>query len=171
MTKTDWAKCECRHHRYDHIDGAGECEYELWDGGADGWLEESCDCKKFVEQPPANLNGQPAPPSENEGVLTIDVWPVYMGVGESTDDFTLIEQFGHPDYQRGQIRWDTQPDGEIVGFARVLLPAGMYTHLMFCNGPSEMLVAIEKLEHPLMFDRPGFYDVHVQNKMQIPRPG
>jgi hypothetical protein len=114
------------------------------------------------------LNGQVQVPTDH-GELTVDVWPAYMGLGESTDGVTLIEYAGDPDYQRGQIIWETRPSGEIVGHARIYHPKGVYTHLMFCNGPSEMLVAVEQLEHPYLPDRSGFFDVDVVNKMAVPR--
>lgn len=107
---------------------------------------------------------------QNQGILSIDVWPTYCGLGESTDGVTLIEQHGHPDYERGQIWWETHDDGTVLGRARVMLPKGVYTHLMFCNGPSEMLVAVEQLEHPVVFDRPGFFDVDpICNRDYLPR--
>lgn len=107
----------------------------------------------------------------NHGRLMVDVWPSYIGIGESTDGgATLLEQADHPDYERGQITWTTHPDGTITGKARVALPKGIYTHLMFCHGPTERLIAVEQFEHPVVFDRPGFFDVDpIVNKDYVPR--
>ena len=104
-------------------------------------------------------NGEPVPLSANWGILSVHVYPTYMGLGYSTDGVTLVEQAGHADYQRGMIRWDTDPEGVITGHARVLLPKGVYTHLMFCHGPSEMVIGVEQFDHPVVFDGPGFFDV------------
>jgi hypothetical protein len=116
-------------------------------------------------------NGQPVPPPANHGRLMVDVWPTYIGMGESTDGVTLSERAGDPDYQRGQISWEAHPDGTITGRARVQLPKGIYTHLMFCHGPVEHLIGVEQFEHPVVFDRPGFFDVDpIVNKDYMPRP-
>lgn len=116
-----------------------------------------------------NPNGQVTSPP-NHGELVVNVWPTYVGVGESTDGVTLAERVGHPDYQRGQIWWDTMPDGEIVGHARVQLPKGVFTHLLFCHAPTESVIGVQQLEHPVVFDRPGFFDVDpIRNQDYLPR--
>lgn len=114
-------------------------------------------------------NGQPLAPA-NQGLLTLDVWPVYMGLAESTDGVTFIEQLSHADYQRGQIFWEARPNGVVVGRARVCLPKGVHTHLLFCIGPTEGIIGTERLEHPVIFDRPGFFDVDpIHHSNYLPR--
>jgi hypothetical protein len=108
-------------------------------------------------------------PGPNPGVLTVDVWPTYMGLGYSTDGVQLVEQIGTPGYERGPITWETK-DGEILGRARVVLPKGTYTHLLFCHGPCDRLAGVEQLEHPVVFDRAGFFDVDpIHNRDYVPR--
>lgn len=114
-------------------------------------------------------NGRYTAPA-NHGHLSVEIWPTYMGLGESADGVRLVEPCGHPDYSRGQITWETRPDGLIVGHARVVLPKGIYTHLMFCHGPVDLVIGVEAFEHPVVFDRPGFFDVSpIHNQQVLPR--
>lgn len=108
----------------------------------------------------------------NQGLLRIDVWPTYLGMAESRDDgATFIEPLDGDGYQRGMITWETQPDGNIIGHARLCLPRGVHTHLLFCHGPGAgMIIGIEQLEHPLVFDRAGYFDVNpIHHKSYLPR--
>lgn len=115
-------------------------------------------------------NGQPQVIPANEGILRVDVWPVYVGMGESTDGITLLEYAGHPDYQRGMITWEPDPGGDLIGRARILLPAGLYTHILFCHGPVEMVIGVEQLEHPLVFKTAGIFDLNpIHNRSYLPR--
>lgn len=160
-------RCKCGHPRALHDDGSGECSYELWDDGQ--WLEEACDCLHYNYKRPGSDNGQVVAP-ENQGFLTVDVWPTYVGVGELTGDSTITEHNGHPDYERGQIWWDTMPNGDIIGHARIRLPKGAWTHLLFCHGPVGLIIGAEQFEHPVVFDRAGFFDVDpIVNKNYMPR--
>ena len=114
-------------------------------------------------------NGQVVVPA-NQGILRVDVWPTMMGMAESSDGVTLTEPMGHADYLRGQIFWETLPDDTIVGHARLCLPKGVHTHLLFCHGPVESIIGIEQLEHPLIFDRAGFFDITpIRSKDYLPR--
>jgi hypothetical protein len=73
------------------------------------------------------------------------LWPVYVGVshghpGGVTGACPMNEPWGHPDYERGQITWERQPptllfpEGEILGRALIRVPAGIWTHWVFCSG-------------------------------------
>jgi hypothetical protein len=117
----------------------------------------------------SELNGQAPVAPANHGILHVDVWPTYIGIGEA-DGTVITEHNGHPDYERGQIHWETQPDGDIVGHARVQLPKGVWTHLLFCHGPTELIISNEKFDHPIVFDRAGFVDIGpIHNKDYLPR--
>lgn len=110
------------------------------------------------------------------GVLSVDVWPVYLGVAtahpgnpfEST--VALNEPYDDMDYNRGQISWRTV-DGQILGNATVFAPKGIYTHLVFFRGPHrEAFQGAEPLEHPLVFDRAGMIEVDpITNQERMPR--
>lgn len=104
------------------------------------------------------------------GVLSCVVWPTFIGLAESTDGALLREVTGDQDYERGQITWRTRTDGLIVGWARIYAPKGVYTHFVFCTGPSENVLGVEQMEHPIVFDRPGFVDVDpISNQDVLPR--
>jgi hypothetical protein len=97
-----------------------------------------------------------------EGVLKFDVWPTFLGVaGQINGSDTVREPFGVPNYERGQIDWSANAAGEVVGKARVCLPAGVYTHYVFWAGPQQLssVMGMTKLDEPVVFDRPGFLDV------------
>ena len=108
----------------------------------------------------------------NFGVLNVSVWPTYLGL--SSDDpgpgpKPLHEPLGESGYERGQIEWRTEVD-QILGRARVYVPKGVYTHLVFCHGPIDMQVGSNKLEQPIVFDTPGWIDVDpIQNQDYLPR--
>jgi hypothetical protein len=78
----------------------------------------------------------------NTGVnatLKAIVWPVYVGVsnqhpGGIEGACPHGEPWGHPDYERGQITWERQPGGEILGRALIKAPPGIWTHWVFCSG-------------------------------------
>lgn len=159
--------CQCGHDRDVH-DETGRCQSGDDDG--DGYFDQ-CYCTEFQDRslPSSSTNGQVIVPV-NHGYLTVDVWPAYMGLAESTDGVTLLEPMNHRDYARGQITWETKPDGLVVGHARVCLPKGIHTHLLFCHGPVEMIIGVEQMEHPVIFDRAGFFDVSpIVNKAYLPR--
>ena len=94
------------------------------------------------------------------GKIALDVWPPYVGLGESADGLLIIEQSRHVDYQRGLVIWTPQKDGSIIGHGTVCAPKGTYTHIIFASGPIlEPWMGVRKLEHPIVFDRAGFVDV------------
>jgi hypothetical protein len=124
------------------------------------------------------LNSQPADKQVqtcNFGRLGVVIWPTYMGAATADPGegpVPLHEPFDDIDYSRGQIVWYTQPDGDILGSARVYVPKGVYTHFVFCHGPvRELMIGKRQLEQPIIFDRAGVIDIEpIQNKDYLPRP-
>lgn len=105
------------------------------------------------------------------GTLALDVWPPYVGLGESADGVLISEQSGHVNYQRGVILWEIRKDGSVIGSGRVWAPRGTYTHIIFASGPIyEPWMGVRKLEHPIVFDRAGFVDINpIHNRELVPR--
>lgn len=94
-----------------------------------------------------------------DGKLALTVWPAYIGLVNAnlgTPPFSVVEPIESPDYQRGQITWEYRkaagfPDS-ILGRARILCPAGDYTHFAFFQHPTDMRVTgLRKLDHPLRY--------------------
>lgn len=101
------------------------------------------------------------------------VWPVYVGVtdGDPGEPYGPCngEPFYNLDYQRGQILWSTMPNGEIVGRATILVPAGNYTHLTYHYGPGvwpsgPQLMGKRQLDHGLRFVNKGSVTIDPINK-------
>jgi hypothetical protein len=116
------------------------------------------------------------------GKFKVEVWPIYVGLacteGETVGPWEsfrqantfITEPINDFDYSRGMITWTTHPDGSITGRGRVHVGKGVYTHVIFAHGPTEHVAAVEKLEHPIPFDRAGFIDLDpIKNKRYLPR--
>jgi hypothetical protein len=117
-----------------------------------------------------NLAGLLPGPAVNHGHLSVEVWPTYVGLAESTSETVIREPIGHVDYDRGSIFWDTHPDKTITGHGRVNCPKGVYTHILFGYAPVESICSVVKMEHPIVFDRSGFVDISpIQNQDYLPR--
>jgi hypothetical protein len=123
-------------------------------------------------------NGLQAP--DNHGVLSVTVWPTFVGLAKAegvaahlngSAQVHLCEPTEDFNYDRGQIRWETQPDGSIVGHGRVFIPADVeFTHYIFALHPKQGMCGVTALEHPIRFDRPGFVDVSpIRNQEVLPR--
>lgn len=109
------------------------------------------------------------PQPENHGKLSVEVWPTYVGLAESTSETVIREPIGDMDYDRGSIFWDTGPDGLITGHGRVNAPKGVYTHILFGYAPVESICSVVKMEHPIIFNRSGFVDVApIRNQDYLP---
>jgi hypothetical protein len=56
--------------------------------------------------------------------------------------------------------------------ARVRVPKGIYTHLVFCAGPHQdaHMPPATQLEQPVVFDRPGFIDIDPINQRRNGMP-
>ncbi len=109
------------------------------------------------------------------GLLSGIVWPVYMGVATGDPGpvwaAPLVEPFGDINYNRGQINWVPQKNGDVLGTAEVFVPKGVYTYLVFCAGPLQHgIIGCRPLEQPLIFDRPGIVDISpIRNRDYLPR--
>jgi hypothetical protein len=97
--------------------------------------------------------------SGGNGELAFTVWPAYLGLVNAnlgTPPFSVSEPSNDPVYKRGQIYWeyrsvDGLPD-RILGRARIIVPAGEYTHFAFFHHPTDMRVAgLRKLDHPIRY--------------------
>lgn len=111
------------------------------------------------------------------GYLGARVWPPYVGLATGEHRNGAIadgEPIADPNYCRGQIMWYTHETGEITGSARITAPKGVYTHLVFFCGPAlehPLMGEPQRLEHPVVFDRPGFIDVDpITDGDYLPRP-
>jgi hypothetical protein len=104
------------------------------------------------------------------------VWPVYLGActghpGEVPGSNPLHEPFGDINYTRGQITWVRQPDDEILGWAKIWVPAGVYTHYAFCSSYQQNgLMGSSQMPYPVVFDKPGMIHVDpIKNQDVLPR--
>lgn len=88
----------------------------------------------------------------NEGVLSVIVWPTYIGVSEGFNG-VITEPIGHPDYERGQIMWTPVDDErQVIGRARILCPPGTYTHFLYFQHPTaRKLCGFIQMDHPAYF--------------------
>lgn len=92
--------------------------------------------------------------ASGEGTLGLIVWPAYIGAVNAElglPPFALAEPEVGEEYQRGQINWGYR-DGQIVGRARVLLPAGRFTHWVYFQHPTDRAITgVKKMPHDLVF--------------------
>lgn len=101
----------------------------------------------------------------NQGFLGAVVWAPYVGLTVSPPGVGPVafgEPIDDPNYGRGLISWRTQADGLIVGSAQILVPKGVYTHVVFFSGPARphgMMGVPQVIEHPIVFDRPGVVEL------------
>ena len=99
-----------------------------------------------------------------EIILSAEVWPTHVGFANG-DPGRGKQASGEPvfsiDYERGQIQWTAMPGGEIVGRARVLVPPGEYTHMLYLHGPGSlpMMCGSRQLPQLVVFHESGFIDV------------
>lgn len=93
-----------------------------------------------------------ATPLVCDGIFSATVWPTHIGA--LTIDGN--EPISNPDYQRGQIAWRVADNGMVVGYGEAAVPAGEWSHVIFCHHPSApSFVSVLKLAHPLRLQRPG----------------
>jgi hypothetical protein len=112
----------------------------------------------------------------NPGILSCEVWPTYVGLCEtnappSQGNWYLREPARHIDYKRGQIRWDTDKvSGEITGHARVYVPKGVYTHIVFAMAEEGHIMDVKQREHPIDMPSAGWVDVTpIRKSTVLPR--
>lgn len=81
------------------------------------------------------------------GTLSMNVWPVYIGFGHTTNDDL-------PETRRFQIRWDTE-DGMIVGHAHPQLDVGEYPCLLYFHAPTGPPSFSAQFQHPFRVTTSG----------------
>lgn len=86
-----------------------------------------------------------------DGTMSATVWPTHLGIGTP-------EPAG--DYQRAQIHWELVAD-QPVGHARIWLPAGDYTDLVYAHAPAGVLSVSHTapLPHPLHWPKSDWIDI------------
>jgi hypothetical protein len=77
-------------------------------------------------------------------------------LGASTNWMPLGEPLDDINYRRGKIIWT-----DMTGEARLFLPAGEWTHLLFYQQDGYFMRANVIGQHPLFFPKPGVLDVKV----------
>ena len=94
----------------------------------------------------------------NEGTLSFVVWPTHAGAVNEDG----VEPMGDPDYNRGQIFWECNEQGRLVGRAVIHVPGGprQWTHIIYCHTPTTPgFVAAQKLAHPMRLPDGGTIDM------------
>jgi len=87
-----------------------------------------------------------------EGTLGFVVWPTHAGCVNRAGEEPMFKL----DYHRGQIFWDKNDRGIILGRATVLVPAGEWCWVIYCYNPyNPSFVTAQKLAHPLILHEPG----------------
>jgi hypothetical protein len=86
-----------------------------------------------------------------EGRLSAVIWPTYVGAIQHNGE----EPMYHHDYLRGQILWGLDNENQLAGYAKVFVPAGAWTHIIYCRSQFKPgFVTISQLEQPLVFYKP-----------------
>lgn len=94
----------------------------------------------------------------SDGVFTVSVWPTYVGV--MGDDG--VEPISSPDYERGSIKWTPDvEDGKFVGYGRIVVPAGTWSHVLYCYHVSDprLVCPPQPLAHPFILAGSGTIDI------------
>jgi len=69
---------------------------------------------------------------------------------------------GDPDYGRGQIYWNVNEQGRLVGHAHISVPGGTldWTHVVYTHTPTRPeVVTAQKLAHPFHLPDGGTIDL------------
>jgi hypothetical protein len=104
----------------------------------------------------ANITGQ--------GQLSFIVWPNHAG---AVDVNGKEPMFGL-EYKRGPITWDLDDNGELIGHARIEVPAGEWQWIIYCYNPfNPGYIAVSKLDHTLLLPEPGYIDLTHITKDEI----
>jgi len=107
---------------------------------------------------PSGVPSMPPAPGlgGGDGVLSFVVWPTHAGAVNRRGEEPM---FGL-DYQRGQITWEVNGDGQLRGRATITVPAGKWCWIIYChNAFRPGFVTAQKLAHPLILDEPGTIDL------------
>jgi len=97
-------------------------------------------------------------PSGGDGTLSFVVWPTYAGAVNERGE----EPMGDRDYERGQITWELNEQGRLVGRTKINVPRGIgdWTHIIYCHNPTEVgFITAQKLAHPLHLPDGGCIDL------------
>lgn len=113
-------------------------------------------------QPVGNLGG-------GEIILTAKILPIYVGAVNSLGQ----EPMSDSAYQRGTLVWDVMPNDEILGRARIMVPAGTWRWLIYAHHPTApAFVYAEKLANDMVFSGAAAIDLDCINSAAIiDRPG
>lgn len=91
-----------------------------------------------------------------EGILSFVVWPTHAGAVQSNGQEPM---FGL-EYQRGQITWETNEHGILLGRATIMVPAGEWAWIIYChNAFRPGFITCSKLAHPLVLPEAGRIDL------------
>lgn len=97
-----------------------------------------------------------------DGVLTLIVWPTHVGVATDAG-----EPGTSPDYERGVVHWGPNADatvapvGDIIGRARIDVPAGEYFYWVYFHAPlGGRHCTVVPMEHPLRMPTSGVIDLY-----------
>jgi hypothetical protein len=106
-------------------------------------------------EPPAQPGGGAL--GAGVGTLSMVVWPTHAGAVMSNGQEPMFVV----DYKRGQIFWEVNEKGTILGRATVEVPAGEWAWIIYCHNPLEPgFVTCQKLAHPLVLTEPGAIALH-----------
>lgn len=108
------------------------------------------------------------PMGGSDGILSVQVWPSYVGACYGHPLLSVYSEPNSVDYQRGQIFWGPAGDdlpglrGQTVGRGKIAVPAGEYTHLAYFYGPEGPCQAGQgfQLPHPQRFPTAGIFEVY-----------
>lgn len=99
-----------------------------------------------------------------EIILSAEVWPTHVGVtfehpGPGPQPAT--EPVFHADYIRGQIEWIAVSETGPVGKAKINVPPGLYTYMVYLHGPGSlpMMCGSRQLSHPVLFETAGVIEI------------
>jgi hypothetical protein len=102
--------------------------------------------------------------SGGELILGAEVWPTHVGVTTEhpgNSKWAATEPSYHLDYIRGQIEWIAVSDSGPVGKAKIHVPPGLYTYMVYLHGPGSlpMMCGSRQLSHPVLFETSGVIDI------------
>jgi hypothetical protein len=93
-----------------------------------------------------------------DGTLSFVVWPTYVGAVNEAGEEPMFDR----DYERGQITWELNEQGRLVGRARISVPRGPrdWTHVIYCHHPTNPgYITAQKLFHPMHLPDGGTIDM------------
>lgn len=91
-------------------------------------------------------------PAVGDGTLSFVVLPCYAGAVKTNGEEPM---FG-PDYQRGQIIWEINEQGRLLGRAVIDVPAGEWGWVIYCHNQFRPgFVTTQKFAFPLVLHECG----------------